>query len=81
MSKRRNKTEWQRLIEEQETSSLTQKAFCEQAESSNGWPCILRGRSNNLPRACGRPTSPPARYVRILNMPVDIDGLSLEELM
>ena len=30
MSKRRNTTEWQRLIEEQAASGLTQKAFCEQ---------------------------------------------------
>ncbi len=31
MSKRRNRTEWQQLIDEQMSSSLTQKAFCEQA--------------------------------------------------
>ena len=32
MSKRRNKAEWQRLIDEQESCGLTQKAFCEQAD-------------------------------------------------
>ena len=32
MSKRRNKAEWQRLIDEQTASGLTQKAFCEQAD-------------------------------------------------
>ena len=32
MSKRRNKAEWQRLIDEQAASGLTQKAFCEQAD-------------------------------------------------
>ncbi len=31
MGKRRNKTEWRRLIEEQAASGLTQKAFCAQA--------------------------------------------------
>lgn len=31
MSKRRNKAEWQRLIDEQASSGLTQKVFCEQA--------------------------------------------------
>ena len=30
MSKRRNKTEWERLIDEQTTSGLSQKAFCGQ---------------------------------------------------
>ncbi|WP_293647985.1 IS66 family insertion sequence element accessory protein TnpA [Thiolapillus sp.] len=30
MSRRRNKTEWQRLIDEQTTSGLSQKAFCQQ---------------------------------------------------
>ena len=32
MSKRRNQAEWQRLIEEQAASGLTQKAFCDQAD-------------------------------------------------
>ena len=32
MSKRRNQAEWQRLIEEQKASGLTQKAFCDQAD-------------------------------------------------
>lgn len=32
MSKRRNKAEWQRLIEEQAASDLTQKAFCERLD-------------------------------------------------
>ena len=31
MNKRRSKHEWQRLIEEQMASGLTQKAFCAQA--------------------------------------------------
>jgi len=31
MNKRCSKSEWQRLIEEQAASGLTQKAFCEQA--------------------------------------------------
>ncbi len=31
MSKRRNKAEWQQLIDEQAASGQTQKAFCEQA--------------------------------------------------
>ena len=31
MNKRRSKNEWQRLIDEQATSGLTQKAFCAQA--------------------------------------------------
>jgi len=31
MNKRRSKHEWQRLIEEQTASGLTQKAFCAQA--------------------------------------------------
>jgi len=31
MNKRRNKVEWQHLIDEQAASSLTQKAFCQQA--------------------------------------------------
>ena len=31
MHKRRNRTEWQRLVEEQSAGGLTQKAFCEQA--------------------------------------------------
>jgi len=31
MSKRRDKAEWQRLIDEQVASGLTQKSYCEQA--------------------------------------------------
>lgn len=31
MSKRRNKAEWQRLIDEQAACGLTQKAFCDRA--------------------------------------------------
>jgi len=31
MNKRRSRNEWQRLIEEQVSSGLTQKAFCERA--------------------------------------------------
>ena len=31
MAPRRDKTQWQRLIDEQATSGLTQKAFCKQA--------------------------------------------------
>ena len=31
MNKRRSKNEWQRLIDEQAASDLTQKAFCAQA--------------------------------------------------
>ncbi len=31
MNKRRSRNEWQRLLEEQVSSGLTQKAFCERA--------------------------------------------------
>jgi len=31
MNKRRSQSEWQRLIDEQAASGLTQKAYCEQA--------------------------------------------------
>ncbi len=60
MSKRRNKSEWQRLIDEQAASGLSRKAFCEDAgialSTFDYWKRKLRsegtGRSETSENGC-----------------------------
>ncbi|WP_293885463.1 IS66 family insertion sequence element accessory protein TnpA [Thiolapillus sp.] len=53
MSRRRNKTEWQRLIDEQTTSGLSQKAFCQQVgiplATFGYWKRKLQAESGSTP--------------------------------
>ena len=45
MNKRRSKNEWQRLIDEQAASDLTQKAFCAQAGICGSNPWLLEAQA------------------------------------
>ena len=56
MSKRRSKNEWQALIDEQATSGLTQRAFCDQ----RGIPLATFGYWKRKLRAerCALPAEP-----------------------
>ena len=62
MNKRRSKSEWQHLVDEQADSGLTQKAFCEQA----GVPVATFGYWKRKLQAKGSfPSAEPANTRRV----------------
>ena len=69
MSTRRSKNEWQRLIEEQAVSGLSQKAFCERLEiplaTFGYWKRKLRAESLSTPTGSGTDTVSLADWIEL----------------
>jgi len=69
MSNRRNRTEWQQLIDEQATSGLSQKVFCTQREiplaTFGYWKRKLRSESPTTPTGPSADAVPLADWIEL----------------
>ena len=78
MSKRRNRTEWLQLIDEQAASGLSQKAFCAQREiplaTFGYWKRKLRFGSPSTPTGPSTDTAPLADWIELPTQGSSIDG-------